>query len=172
MTHSNDHLKRMANPVCEVLLTEELLKAPENDGDPGAGAVVDFWGVVRGVEDGREIEGIDYEAHREMAEHQLRLVAEAATEKFHLKTAMVHHRVGFVRTGEASLFLQVRAQHRAAAFEAGKWIVDELKKKVPIWKRPRFNEDVVAGIADAGSRGDQSKRGAERPGSTIPATAP
>ena len=128
----------MANPVCEVLLTEALLKAPENDGDPAAGAVVDFWGVVRGVEDGREIEGIEYEAHREMAEHQFRLLAEAATEKFQLKKVMVHHRVGFVRTGEASLFLQVRAQHRAAAFEAGKWIVDELKKKVPIWKRPRF----------------------------------
>jgi molybdopterin synthase catalytic subunit len=131
----------MANLVCDVLLTEALLKAPENHGDPGAGAVVDFWGVVRGVEDGREIEGIEYEAHREMAEHQLRLVAEAATEKFQLKKVMVHHRVGFVRTGEASLFLQVRAQHRAAAFEAGKWIVDELKKKVPIWKRPRFKTE-------------------------------
>ena len=131
----------MANPVCKVLLTEALLKAPENDGDPGAGAVVDFWGVVRGIEDGREIEGIDYEAHKAMAEHQFRLLAEAATEKFQLKKVMVHHRVGFVRPGEASLFLQVRAQHRAAAFEAGKWIVDELKKKVPIWKRPRFKTD-------------------------------
>lgn len=128
----------MANPVCEVLLTEALLKAPENDGDAGAGAVVDFWGVVRGDDDGREIAGIEYEAHREMAEHQLRLIAEAATEKFQLKKVMVHHRVGFVCTGEASLFLQVRAQHRAAAFEASKWIVDGLKTKVPIWKRPRF----------------------------------
>lgn len=141
MTHCNDHLKRMANPVCEVLLTEAPLKAPEKDGGVAAGAVVDFWGVVRGVEDGREIDGIEYEAHREMAEYQLRLLAEAATEKFQLKKVMVHHRVGFVRTGEASLFLQVRAQHRAAAFEASKWIVDELKKKAPIWKRPRFKID-------------------------------
>lgn len=131
----------MANPVCEVLLTEALLRAPENDGDRTAGAVVDFWGVVRGVEDGRQIEGIEYEAHREMAEHQLRLVAEIATEKFQLKKAMVHHRVGLVRAGEASLFLQVRAQHRTAAFEAGKWIVNELKKKVPIWKRPLFKTE-------------------------------
>ena len=119
-------------------MTKAPLKSPENEGDPAAGAVVVFWGVVRELEDRSKIEGIDYEAHTTMAEHQLRLVAGAATEKFQLKKVMVHHRVGFVRTGEASLFLQVRAQHRAAAFEAGKWIVDELKKTVPIWKRPRF----------------------------------
>ena len=128
----------MANPVCEVLLTEALLKAPENDADPAAGAVVVFWGVVRELEDGRKVEGIDYEAHQAMAEHQLQLVVEAAEEKFQLKKAMAHHRLGFVRAGEPSLFLQVCAQHREAAFEASKWIVDELKKKVPIWKRPRF----------------------------------
>jgi molybdopterin synthase catalytic subunit len=91
-----------------------------------------------------------------MAEHQLRLVAEAATEKFQLKKVMVHHRVGFVRTGEASLFLQVRAQHRAAAFEAGKWIVDELKKKVPIWKRPRFKIDPPSPRLRRGKQRDEA----------------
>jgi len=150
----------MANPVCEVLLTEALLKAPENDVDPAAGAIVVFWGVVRELEDGRKIEGIDYEAHQAMAEHQLQLVAGAATEKFQLKKVMAHHRVGFVRTGEPSLFLQVCAQHRAAAFEASKWIVDELKKNVPIWKRPRFKVDNRVA--------KQTHRG---PGSPIPATA-
>jgi molybdopterin synthase catalytic subunit len=131
----------MANPVCKVLLTKAPLKAPENDVDPAAGAVVVFWGVVRELEDGRKIEGIDYEAHQAMAEHQLQLVAEAATEKFQLKKVTIHHRVGFVRAGEPSLFLQVWAQHRAAAFESSKWIVDELKKKVPIWKRPKYKID-------------------------------
>jgi len=128
----------MANLVCEVLVTEAQLKALEDEFDPAAGAVVVFWGVVREVEDGRKMAGIDYEAHMAMAEHQLRLVAEAAAEKFQLKKVVAHHRIGFIRTGEASLFLNVSAQHRAAAFEASKWIVDELKKKVPIWKRPRF----------------------------------
>jgi molybdopterin synthase catalytic subunit len=131
----------MANSVCEVLLTKAPLKSPENEGDPAAGAVVVFWGVVRELEDRRKIEGIDYEAHTAMAEHQLQLVAGAATEKFQLQKIMVHHRVGFVPTGQPSLFLQVRAQHRAAAFEASKWIVDELKKTVPIWKRPQFKVD-------------------------------
>src|SRR6266536_4431690 len=138
MTQCSEHTERMANPVCEVLLTEALLKAPENDADPAAGAIVVFWGVVRELEDGREIDGIDYEAHQAMAEHQMRLIAAAAAETFRLNQVLLHHRIGFVRAGEASLFLRVTAQHRGAAFEASRWIVDELKKKVPIWKRPKF----------------------------------
>ncbi|MFN2540674.1 MAG: molybdenum cofactor biosynthesis protein MoaE [Chthoniobacterales bacterium] len=156
----------MANLACDVLVTEARLHdaadspnrtgmavAPGEDVDLAAGAVADFWGVVRQLEDGREIEGIDYETHRTMAEHQLRQIAVAATEKFQLRKVVVHHRIGFVCAGEPSLFLRVSAPHRAAAFEASKWIVDELKKRVPIWKRPRFREaSAVAGVADAGPR--------------------
>ena len=132
----------MANTVCDVLLTEEPLPVPAQQRvDLDAGAVVDFWGVVRQLENGCEIDGIDYEAHAAMAEHQLRMLAAAAAEKFQLRKVLLYHRVGFVRPGEASLYLQVSAPHRAAAFEASKWMVDELKKKVPIWKRPRFKID-------------------------------
>jgi len=131
----------MANAVSQVLLTENPLKdaaATTEEVDPAAGAVVDFWGVVRQLEDGREIEGIDYEAYQAMAEHQMRLIADAASERFQLKQVRLHHRTGFVPAGEPSLFLRVSAGHRGVAFEASKWIVDELKKKVPIWKKPRF----------------------------------
>jgi len=114
---------------------------------------VDFFGIVRRLEDEREIEGIAYEAHLLMAEHQLRSIAEMATSKFSLGKIVLHHRVGFVRIGEPSLFLQVMATHRAAAFDASKWIVDELKKKVPIWKRPVF------------------KMESNKPASAIPVTA-
>ena len=127
----------MANSVSEVLLTESALQTPEQDVDLAAGAIVDFWGVVRKIEDGREIEGIDYETHQHMADHQMKIIADAAAEKFQLRRVLLHHRIGFVRTGEASLFLRVAAGHRGAAFDASKWIVDELKQKVPIWKRPR-----------------------------------
>jgi molybdopterin synthase catalytic subunit len=102
----------MANFVCEVLLTNAPLRPPEND-PLGVGAVVDFSGIVRSVEDGREIDGIEYEAHREMADHQLRQIAD-------------------------QVFLRVTSLHREEAFRASQWIVNELKKKVPIWKRPRF----------------------------------
>ena len=72
----------MAISVCEVSLTEAPLVLPEPNDDPQAGAVVVFWGAVRAIEEGREITGIEYEAHRAMAEHQMRLVAEAAAEEF------------------------------------------------------------------------------------------
>ncbi|SRR5713101_5195199 len=131
----------MANPVCEVLLTEARLGAPQNDTDLGAGAVVDFWGVVRGSEDGREIDGIEYEAHQEMAEHQLRRIAQGAIENFALTLIIIHHRIGFIATGQSSLFMRVASRHRAEAFRGSQWVVDELKKKVPIWKRPKFKVD-------------------------------
>jgi len=127
----------MANFVCEISVTQAPLAAGVSD-IAEAGAVVDFWGVVRPIEDGREIEGIDYEAHREMAEHQLKRIAEQAAERFGLKLALVHHRIGFIAVGQASLFLRVASAHRSESFQASQWIVDNLKKKVPIWKRPRF----------------------------------
>jgi molybdopterin synthase catalytic subunit len=128
----------MANSLCEVLVTEGRLEAPEKNFDRQAGAIVDFWGVVRPFENEREIDGIEYEAHPTMAEHQLRLITQDAAEKFSLKNVIVRHRVGFVGVGEASLFLRVEAGHRGDAFLASEWIVDQLKQRVPIWKKPLF----------------------------------
>src|SRR6266487_5373040 len=108
----------MANFVCEVLLTEGPLEAPPQNHHGDAGATLDFWGVVRRLEDGREIEGIEYEAHREMAEHQLRRIAEQAMRKFPLKLIIVRHRIGFIGVGQSSLFVRVASTHRAQAFRA------------------------------------------------------
>jgi molybdopterin synthase catalytic subunit len=127
----------MANVVFEISVTREPLAVPEID-VAGAGAVIDFCGVVRPIEDGREIDGIDYDAHLEMAEHQLKQIAEQAAEQFGLMLIIVHHRIDFIAVGEPSLFLRVGSSHRSEGFRASQWIVNELKKKVPIWKRPRF----------------------------------
>jgi molybdopterin synthase catalytic subunit len=137
ISHCSEQFKRMANVVCEISVTQAPLAARASD-FACAGAVVDFWGVVRPIEDGREIEGIDYEAHREMAEHQLKRIAEKAAQRFGLQLVIVHHRIGFIAVAEASLFLRVASQHRSEGFRASQWIVDELKNRVPIWKRPRF----------------------------------
>jgi molybdopterin synthase catalytic subunit len=131
----------MANPVCEVLLTEAELVFPDPKLDASAGAIVDFFGVVRRLEDGREIDGIDYEAHPRMTEHHLKLIAQQTMEKFTLQLIIVHHRLGFVAAGEASLYARVATRNRAEAFQASQWLIDELKRKVPIWKRPRFKID-------------------------------
>jgi molybdopterin synthase catalytic subunit len=147
----------MPNAVCEVLVTSDPLeRLPDEEMDGASGAVVEFFGVVRQMENGRQIDGIEYEAHTVMAEYQLKQIAEAAAEKFSLQSVCIHHRIGFVRAGESSLFLQVRAAHRGPAFNASQSIVDELKKKVPIWKKPRFqSEEPVAAVAGRDRRFQQ-----------------
>jgi molybdopterin synthase catalytic subunit len=130
----------MAISVCEVSLTESPLVLPEPSGDPQAGAVVVFCGAVRSTEDGREITGIEYEAHRAMAEHQMRLVAESAAKKFDVREIFVRHRVGFVPAAQPSVVVRVASGHRGAAFATSQWIMDELKRVVPIWKHPVFKE--------------------------------
>jgi len=140
----------MANVVCEVLVTEASLDTRPKAHRSDAGAINDFWGVVRRLEDGREIDGIQYEAHREMAEHQLRQIAAQAAEKFPLQHVIIHHRVGFIAVGEPSLFVRVASPHRSEGFRASQWIVDKLKKKVPIWKKPRLRQGY--GVAGAPSQ--------------------
>jgi molybdopterin synthase catalytic subunit len=134
----------MAISVCEVSLTEAPLTLPEPAGDPHAGAVVVFWGAVRVTEEGHEIAGIEYEANRAMAEHQMRILAENAAEKFKAREIFIRHRIGFVPAGEPSIVVRVTSGHRGAAFGASQWIMDELKRVVPIWKHPVFKDDAVA----------------------------
>lgn len=126
----------MATIVCEVRLTEAPLVLATEAPPAETGAVVDFWGVVRATEADAQIAGIHYEAHAAMAEHQLRLMADECARVFDLSQLVVHHRTGFVPVGEASLLVRVGSRHRAEAFRASAWIVDELKKRVPIWKHP------------------------------------
>jgi molybdopterin synthase catalytic subunit len=128
----------MATWHLEILITTQPLETRANSWNGRAGATVDFWGVVRSLEDGRKISGIEYEAHQVMAQHQMKSIADAAAQKFGLDEVILQHRIGFVAAGEASLFLRVSSGHRDAAYEASAWVVSELKKKVPIWKHPLF----------------------------------
>lgn len=105
-----------------------------------AGAILDFRGVVRGIEDGRAIEGIDYEAHETMAQSQLERIARETSRKFGLESVVIRHRVGFVGSGEASLLVRLASAHRGESLKAMVFLIDELKKKVPIWKHPKFSE--------------------------------
>ena len=137
MHRSTEQFEAMTNFHCDVLLTTAELRLSEKPAE-NSGAMVEFRGIVRRLEDGRRLEGIDYEAHPKMAEHQLAILAREAANHFGLHAVTIHHRVGFVAVGEASIFLRLTSENRSQAFSASIWLMDELKKRVPIWKRPRF----------------------------------
>ena len=130
----------MANAFYEILVTTDPITRQADNFTGTSGAVVEFFGVVRGLESQGgaflEISGIQYEAHIPMAEHQLRLIAAEAAEKFQIQSFTLHHRIGWVATAEPSLWLRLSTKHRAEAFAACQWVIDQLKLRVPIWKHP------------------------------------
>lgn len=126
----------MANAFCEIEIVDLPLAIPAPVNDGTTGAVVDFLGVVRRIEGTENLTGIDYEANEAMARHQLQKIGNRALRDFACQRVTVWHRIGFVPVGEASLFVRVTAAHRAAAFEACRAIIEEIKEFVPIWKRP------------------------------------
>ena len=133
------------------MLTPSPLAWPPLSGAPDAGGISDFWGVVRGAEGGRPIAGLRYEWHPRMALAQLpRVAAEAAEEFPLLPGSMLHHRVGFVPAGEASLFLRACCAHRGPALAATARVVERLKEIVPIWKRTERMEDGGSRMAGNG----------------------
>ena len=101
------------------------------------GAVVVFHGVVRGEEAGESITALDYEANEEMARHQFGLIFAAIDKLWPVESVRLIHRVGIVAVNESSLWVEVIAPHRAEAFAACQFLIDEMKEKVPIWKRPK-----------------------------------
>ncbi len=123
---------------CDVRITKEPLDLARAHFSSTEGAVVDFFGVVRTIENDRVIDGIEYEAFEAMAERQLALIAGDASERYGLPLVVIHHRIGFVRAGDASLYVRVSARHRRAAFEGSGQIIERLKVSAPIWKHPVY----------------------------------
>jgi molybdopterin synthase catalytic subunit/molybdopterin converting factor small subunit len=108
---------------------------------PGAhGAVATFAGVVRGDADGRTVLALEYEAYETMAEARLRAIAEQAAARWPLLGLSIVHRLGRVEVGEASVRVVAAAAHRAAAFEACRFAIDELKRSAPIWKKEIYRD--------------------------------
>ncbi len=118
----------------EILINAEPLRL-EPVSVPGAGAVARFEGMVRGIEEGAEITGLEYEAYLSMAEKVIRGILEELSLAHPFLLARVHHRVGFVPVAEAAILLDVHSKHRAEAFAVLAKFMDRLKQDVPIWKR-------------------------------------
>ena len=102
----------------------------------GIGAVVNFLGVVRGSEDGKTISAIEYEAFEKMVRHQFDLLFDEIAKRWPIESVRLVHRVGVVKVNEASLWVEIVAPHRGEAFAACQWLIDEMKRVVPIWKKP------------------------------------
>lgn len=107
------------------------------------GAVVVFDGIVRNNSRGRRTLYLDYEAYEEMALGQMRGLAEQARSRFAVRHVTLIHRLGRLEIGETSVLIVVSAAHRAAAFEASRWLIDTLKQTVPIWKKETFADGAV-----------------------------
>lgn len=101
----------------------------------GMGAVVNFLGVVRGSEDGKTISAIEYEAFEKMVAHQFNLLFDEMEKRWPIESVRLVHRVGVVPVNEPSLWVEIVAPHRGEAFAACQWLIDEMKRVVPIWKR-------------------------------------
>lgn len=106
--------------------------------DDGCGAVAVFRGVVRAQNGGREVEAIEYECYRAMAEREMLAVLHEVAARYGLHAARVVHRTGRVAVGESSVLVAVAAAHRAAAFDALREIVEALKRRAPIWKKEHY----------------------------------
>ena len=109
----------------------------------GDGAVCVFDGIVRDNTRGRRTLYLDYEAYREMALEQMRGLAAEAVTRFGVRDVAMVHRLGRLVVGETSVLIVVASAHRGAAFDACRWLIDTLKKTVPIWKKEQFVDGAV-----------------------------
>ncbi len=110
--------------------------------DP-AGAVVLFEGAVRSPSEGRDVDHLEYEAYEAMAVTQMEKIVEGARSEWPLTAAYLHHRLGRVEVGEASVVVVVTSPHRPEAFEACRWIIERLKADVPIWKKEFYSDGSI-----------------------------
>ncbi len=119
---------------------EKLVAAAKRGED---GAVVVFDGIVRNNTRGRRTLYLDYEAYEEMALNQMHALAEEALANYGVRHVSIIHRLGHLEIGESSVLIIVASAHRGAAFEACRWIIDTLKRTVPIWKKETFEDGAV-----------------------------
>jgi molybdopterin synthase catalytic subunit len=123
-------------PIDTAALVKNL-KHPED------GACVIFEGIVRNHTRGRRTLHLDYEAYEEMALKQMDQIIAQALAEYKIRDAAIVHRLGRLEIGETSVLIVVCSPHRAPAFDASRWLIDSLKRSVPIWKKEYFEDGAV-----------------------------
>jgi len=131
-----DDVRIVRQPIAAQTVIENL-KMPDD------GAAVIFDGVVRNHTRGRRTLYLDYEAYEAMALKKMEALAKEARSRFGVRQLALVHRLGRLEIGETSVLIAVASAHRGPAFEACRWIIDTLKKTVPIWKKEYFEDGAV-----------------------------
>jgi molybdopterin synthase catalytic subunit len=127
--------------MARTAITEEKIEIESMLGEVASssdGAVLLFLGVVRNHHEGRQVAGLVYEAYREMAEETLGRIAGEAEERFATDRIVVLHRVGALDVGEVSTAIAVGTPHREEAYGASRYVIEEIKSRLPIWKQERY----------------------------------
>ena len=106
--------------------------------DDSCGALATFLGTVRDVNDGRPVLGIEYSAYRSMAEREMLTIANEAAARFGVSRLVVEHRLGTLVLGDVSVAVVAAHPHRAPALDASRYVIEELKRRVPIWKLEHY----------------------------------
>jgi molybdopterin synthase catalytic subunit/molybdopterin converting factor small subunit len=138
------HDSKQAN--ARAIITHEIIDtagALATMKDPNDGAAIVFEGIVRDNTRGRRTLFLDYEAYEEMAVKEMESLLARALDQFQVREATIIHRLGRIEIGETSVLIIVASAHRAAAFDACRWLIDTLKRTVPIWKKEHFEDGAV-----------------------------
>ena len=133
----------------EPLDSDRVMASVGGDED---GAVLLFMGTVRNHADDRPVSGMRYEGYEEMAVEMLRRIADEASERFHSPSIAVVHRLGDLRVGDVSVMVAVSSPHRAEAYGASRYIMEEIKTRLPVWKKEFYTDgttDWVEGVTPA-----------------------
>jgi MoaE-MoaD fusion protein len=133
---SSSHVALLREPIPAESLVAHLKRGED-------GAVTVFDGIVRDNTRGRQTLYLDYEAYEEMALKQMQALARESLTRFPIRDALIVHRLGKLNVGDTSVLIAVASAHRGAAFDACRWIIDTLKKTVPIWKKEYFVDGAV-----------------------------
>lgn len=126
------------------LSTTSINQPPERLSLADCGGAVIFEGVIRNHNEGRSVTSLDYEAYEVLAVSEMRRIAEDAAVRFGLGHIRVVHRIGSLKVGDTAVRIEALAHHRGEAFSGCRWLIDEIKRSVPIWKHEHYTDGTSA----------------------------
>jgi molybdopterin synthase catalytic subunit len=133
MTVGSSYAAVVAEPIDPARILGDTISADD-------GAALLFWGVVRNANEGRAVAQLEYQAYAGMAEREMLRIADEARERWGTGDIRIIHRVGLLGVGEASIAISVASPHRAEAYEASRYVIEQIKQRVPVWKREGYVE--------------------------------